>query len=110
MDGGAIGRPTSAPFSSAARTPSIVRVPVLSSPAGIDTMRIDGRVFIVTGASSGIGLAAARALAARGGKVALIARSTQALADLAASLPGSLAITADMTDFGAVRRAVAEID
>lgn len=68
-------------------------------------MRIDGRVFIVTGASSGIGLAAARALAARGGKVALVARSTQALEDLAATLPGSLAITADMTDFDGVRRA-----
>jgi short-subunit dehydrogenase len=73
-------------------------------------MRIDGRVFIVTGASSGIGLATSRALAARGGKVALVARSTQALEDLAATLPGSLAITADMTDFDAVRRAVADID
>ena len=36
-------------------------------------MRIDDRVFIVTGASSGIGLATARTLAARGGKVALVA-------------------------------------
>jgi len=49
-------------------------------------------------------------LAARGGKVALIARSAQALDALAATLPGSLAITADMTDFDGVRRAVAEID
>jgi NAD(P)-dependent dehydrogenase (short-subunit alcohol dehydrogenase family) len=70
---------------------------------------IDGHVFIVTGASSGIGLATARTLAARGGQVALIARSTQALNDLAATLPGSLAVTADMTDFDAVRQAVAEI-
>jgi short-subunit dehydrogenase len=73
-------------------------------------MRIDGHVFIVTGASSGIGLATARALAARGGKVALVARSTQALEQLATTLPGSLAVTADMTDFGAVRRAVADIE
>jgi NAD(P)-dependent dehydrogenase (short-subunit alcohol dehydrogenase family) len=73
-------------------------------------MDIDGRVFIVTGASSGIGLATAQALAARGGKVALVARSTQALEELAATLPGSLAITADMTDFAAVRQAVADID
>ena len=59
-------------------------------------MRIDDRVFIVTGASSGIGLATARALAAHGGHIALLARSTQALNELASTLPGSLAITADM--------------
>jgi NAD(P)-dependent dehydrogenase (short-subunit alcohol dehydrogenase family) len=70
---------------------------------------IDRHVFIVTGASSGIGLATARALAARGGQIALVARSTQELNDLAATLPGSLAITADMTDFDAVRRAVADV-
>jgi NAD(P)-dependent dehydrogenase (short-subunit alcohol dehydrogenase family) len=73
-------------------------------------MRIDGRVFIVTGASSGIGLATARALAARGGMIALVARSKPALEDLAHTLPGSLAVTADMTDFDGVRRAVADID
>ena len=72
-------------------------------------MRIDDRVFIVTGASSGIGLATARALAARGGKVALVARSTHALHDLATTLPGSLAVTADMTDFDGIRRVVADI-
>jgi short-subunit dehydrogenase len=73
-------------------------------------MRIDGHVFIVTGASSGIGLATARALAARGGQVALVARTTRALEDLAATLPGSHAITADMTDVDAIRHAVADID
>jgi hypothetical protein len=72
-------------------------------------MRIDDRVFIVTGASSGIGLATARALAARGGKVALVARSTRALEDLATTLSGSLAVTADMTDFDGIRRVVADI-
>ena len=73
-------------------------------------MRIDGRVFIVTGASSGIGLATARILAARGGHIALVARSTQALDDLAGTLPGSVAVTADMTDVDGIRRAVADID
>jgi len=71
-------------------------------------MQIQDRVFIVTGASSGIGLSTAEALTERGGKVALVARSTQALEELATKLPGSLPITADMTDFGSVRRAVKE--
>jgi short-subunit dehydrogenase len=72
-------------------------------------MQIDNRVFIVTGASSGIGLATANALADKGAKVALLARSTETLAELSATLPGSLAVTVDMTDFGGVRRAVAQV-
>ena len=51
-------------------------------------MRIDNGVFIVTGASSGIGLSTAEALAAKGGKVALLARSKDALDELAARLAG----------------------
>jgi short-subunit dehydrogenase len=73
-------------------------------------MRIDGLAFIVTGASSGIGLATARAIAARGGRVALLARSTEALRALADTLPGSLPVVADMTDFAAIRRAVTDIE
>lgn len=73
-------------------------------------MRIDGLAFIVTGASSGIGLATARAIAARGGRVALLARSTEALRALADTLPGSLPVVADMTDFDAIRRAVTDIE
>lgn len=72
-------------------------------------MQVNNSVFIVTGASSGIGLATATALSERGGKVALLARSTDALAELAERLPGSLPITADMTDFAGVRRAVAAV-
>lgn len=69
-------------------------------------MQINDSVFIVTGASSGIGLATATALADHGGKVALLARSKEALEDLAGRLPGSFPITADMTDFGGLRQAV----
>ncbi|HWA83422.1 MAG TPA: SDR family oxidoreductase [Fimbriimonadaceae bacterium] len=72
-------------------------------------MQIDNRVFIVTGASSGIGLAAAKALAAKGGKIALLARSTETLKELASNLAGSLAVTTDMTDFDRVRQAIAEV-
>ena len=72
-------------------------------------MQIKDHVFIVTGASSGIGLSTAVALTEHGGKVALLARSKDALDELSARLPGSLPIVADMTDFAAVRQAVQQI-
>jgi len=72
-------------------------------------MQIENHVFIVTGASSGIGLATARLLAAKGGKVALLARSKDALEDLARELPGSLPVVVDVTDFSALRAAVAAV-
>ena len=69
-------------------------------------MQTKDRVFIVTGASSGIGLSTAIALSERGAKVALLARSTDALQKLAQKLPGSLPVTVDMTQFDRVREAV----
>jgi short-subunit dehydrogenase len=72
-------------------------------------MEIENRVIIVTGASSGIGLSTAKALAGKGAKVALLARSTDVLESLAKELPGSLAVTADMIDFAGVRRAIGEV-
>jgi NADP-dependent 3-hydroxy acid dehydrogenase YdfG len=46
-------------------------------------MQIEDRVFIVTGASSGIGESTAIALSKHGAKVALLARSADALQKLA---------------------------
>jgi NADP-dependent 3-hydroxy acid dehydrogenase YdfG len=69
-------------------------------------MQIKDRVFIVTGASSGIGLATAIALTDRGAKVALLARSGDALERLSQQLPGSLPVTLDMTQFDRVREVV----
>jgi short-subunit dehydrogenase len=69
-------------------------------------MQIEDRVFIVTGASSGIGLSTAVALSDRGAKVALLARSTDLLRDLAQKLPRSLPVTADMTQFDMLREAI----
>jgi NADP-dependent 3-hydroxy acid dehydrogenase YdfG len=68
-----------------------------------------GRVAVITGASSGIGRSAAVKLAARGAKVALLARRRPALDDLAASIRAAggaaLAIAADVTDAGSLAAA-----
>jgi NAD(P)-dependent dehydrogenase (short-subunit alcohol dehydrogenase family) len=70
-----------------------------------------GRVALVTGASSGIGAAAARALAAAGAAVALLARRRDPLESLAAELGVDVALplVADVADSGQVATAVGAV-
>lgn len=49
-------------------------------------MKLAGRTVLVTGASQGLGAATARAIAARGAEVLLLARSEDKLRDVAASI------------------------
>ena len=60
--------------------------------------RLDGRVAIVTGASSGLGLRFARVLHAAGANVVLAARRIDRLEALAVELPGALAVRTDIAD------------
>ena len=59
-------------------------------------MKIKDSIVVVTGASSGIGLATVKLLSKFGAKVILVARSTDKLQKLAREIPNSFAITADM--------------
>ncbi|SIO21602.1 SDR family oxidoreductase [Vannielia litorea] len=71
-------------------------------------MEMSGKVVMITGASRGIGAEAARVFAAAGAKVALLARSEEAVADLAGELGPevALAIPCDVSRFWEVAAAV----
>ncbi|MDF3315809.1 SDR family oxidoreductase [Rhodococcus sp. C3V] len=64
-----------------------------------------GRVAIVTGASSGLGMGFARTLASAGATVYAAARRLDRLQDLAAEVPGIVPVRCDITD-DADRRAL----
>jgi len=70
----------------------------------------DNRVFLITGASSGIGAASARAAAAAGFRVALAARSQDALEELVGEIGENqaIALACDVTDYVSQQQMVAK--
>ena len=70
--------------------------PAAAVPDPFASFRLDGRVVIVTGASSGLGDRFARVLHAAGASVVVSARRVDRLEDLAADLPGSTVVAADV--------------
>jgi NAD(P)-dependent dehydrogenase (short-subunit alcohol dehydrogenase family) len=77
-----------------------------------ETLRLDGRTALVTGASRGIGRQAALTLAAAGASVVLAARSKEELAEVAAAArragaPDAIVAVTDVLDEEAVEAAVA---
>jgi short-subunit dehydrogenase len=72
-------------------------------------VELDGKTVLLTGATGGIGRAIAEALAGRGARLVLSARSADALNELAGSLQGEHGVApADLGEDGAAERLAAE--
>jgi 3-oxoacyl-[acyl-carrier protein] reductase len=68
--------------------------------------RFDGKVLFATGGGSGLAAATARRFASEGGTVALVDLDIERAGDVAAELPGAIALEANVADETAVRTAV----
>ena len=72
-------------------------------------MDLKDKVVLITGASRGIGAASARAFANEGAKVALLARTSTQITELAAEIgDAAIAITCDVASYEDVERAIDE--
>jgi NAD(P)-dependent dehydrogenase (short-subunit alcohol dehydrogenase family) len=74
----------------------------------LQSFRLDERVAIVTGASSGLGARFARVLAAAGARVVVAARRADRLEALVADLPDAVAFPVDLMESGAPEQLAAD--
>lgn len=74
----------------------------------LEQFRLDGRVAIVTGASSGLGERFARVLAAAGARVVVAARRAERLDAVVADLSDAVAFPVDLTEPGAPEQLAAD--
>jgi short-subunit dehydrogenase len=75
--------------------------------------RLDGKLALVTGASSGIGVEIAKAIAAKGARVILVARGREGLEQTAAEIEAAggeaIAMPADLSDVSDIARLADEV-
>jgi len=77
---------------------------------GNSTMQLNGKICIITGGASGIGLEIAKRFAAAGGKVVIADIDIDAANEAAKSLgDGHMGVDMDVTDEGAVQRGVDKV-
>ena len=67
---------------------------------------LEGKVALVTGSTSGLGLASAKALSAEGASVVLCGRREDLAREEASKLPSAIGVGADITDAAAPQRLV----
>jgi NAD(P)-dependent dehydrogenase (short-subunit alcohol dehydrogenase family) len=73
-------------------------------------MRFTDKVVLVLGGNSGMGLAAARAFAAEGGKVHFTGRDPKTIDAAQAAIPGSTGYRSDISDPSATEAVVAQVE
>ena len=85
----------------------------MSAATASDIFRLDGKLALVTGASSGLGLHFAHLLARYGARVAVAARRSERLAQLVKDIEAgdgkAFAVDLDVTDSGSVKTAFDQI-
>lgn len=73
-------------------------------------MDLTGKVVVITGASRGIGEAAAYAFAQKGASVALLARSEDRISEIAANIgPQAIALACDVSSFETLSTAIDQV-
>jgi gluconate 5-dehydrogenase len=78
-------------------------------PRGLDLFSLKDQVWVVTGASSGIGLAMAEGLAGAGAIVGLNSRSRERLEARAKNIPNSFVLPFDVSDLAAGEKSLNEM-
>lgn len=73
-------------------------------------MRFTDKVVLVLGGNSGMGLAAAKAFAAEGGRLHITGRNRETLDEAVESIPGAIGYQSDISDIAATEDVIAKIE